>query len=547
MNAVLQPSQDAIRSRLLIDGQWRDAASGRTFPVYNPATGDAIAQVADGDAGDIDLAVQAARRALEGPWSALTPYARERLMARFADLIESHGDELARLETMNQGKLLPWAHAIDVGGSVQWLRYMAGWTTKIEGSTFDVSIPFPPGVKYRTSTQRVPVGVVGAIVPWNFPLAMAMWKIAPALACGCTIVLKPAEETPLTALRIGELALEAGIPPGVLNVVTGDGTTGASLVRHAGVDKITFTGSTEVGRKIGAQCGNDIRRMALELGGKSPVIVLDDMDVDAAVAGAAGAVFFNHGQVCTAGSRLYVSKPLYERVVDGIAAVADGTVLGAGIDPTAQMGPMVSARHRDRVMAMIETGVPEGGEMVAGGKRGEGDGYFVRPTVIANPGNKPLTLVREEVFGPVLVVMPFDDLDEVVRQANDSPYGLGASVWTNRLDRAQRVIDRLQAGTVWGQHPQHGRSEHAVRRLQAVGCRARARACRDRGLHRDEVGLHRVLTTRFNGARSRRAGVPGKRRRPRARRRHGPARPATSSRARGAPSANDAPHRRTAA
>ncbi len=451
MNAVLSPKPDpSIRSRLLIDGQWSDAQSRQTFPVYNPATGDVIAQVAAGDAADVDRAVAAARRALEGPWSTLTPYARERLMSRFADLIEAHGDELAALETMNQGKLLPWAHAIDVGGSVQWLRYMAGWATKIEGSTFDVSIPFPPGVKYRTSTQRTPVGVVGAIVPWNFPLAMAMWKIAPALACGCTIVLKPAEETPLTALRIGELALEAGIPPGVLNVVTGDGeTAGAALVAHPGVDKITFTGSTEVGRSIGAQCGRDIRRVALELGGKSPVIVLDDMDVETAVAGAAGAVFFNHGQVCTAGSRLYVSKPLYEKVVAGIAQVADGTVLGAGTDPDAQMGPMVSARHRDRVMQLIDTGAPEGGEVVAGGRRGDGPGYFVRPTVVANPDNKPLTLVREEVFGPVLVVMPFDDLDAVVAKANDSPYGLGASVWTNRLDRAQRVVDRLQAGTVW--------------------------------------------------------------------------------------------------
>ena len=440
----------SIRDRMMIDGQWAVARDGRTFPVYNPATGEVLANVPAGGEADVDAAVSAARRALTAPaWRDLTPYARERLLHKLADLIEANGDEIARLETMNQGKLLPWSHAIEVGGSAQWLRYMAGWATKIEGHTFDVSIPFPPGVKYRTSTQRVPVGVVGAIVPWNFPLAMAIWKIAPALACGNTVVLKPAEETPLTALRLAELALEAGFPPGVLNVVTGEGDTGAALVRHPGVDKITFTGSTEVGRLIGSQCGRDIRRVALELGGKSPVVVLDDMDVETAVAGAAGAIFFNHGQVCTAGSRLYVAKPLYEKVVAGLAAVADGTVLGGGLDPNAQMGPMVSARHRDRVMSLIETGAREGAEVVAGGQRGDGPGYFVRPTVVANTGNKDLTLVREEVFGPVLVAMPYDDLDEVLARANDSIYGLGASVWTNNLGKAQRAIDALQAGTVW--------------------------------------------------------------------------------------------------
>lgn len=440
-----------IREQMFIDGRWQAAADGETFPVFNPATGEVIAQVAAGGEREVDAAVRAARAALTAPaWAGLTPYARERVLMKLADLIEAHADELAQLETLNQGKLLPWSHAIEVGGSAQWLRYMAGWATKIEGQTFDVSIPFPPGTRYRTSTQRVPVGVVGAIVPWNFPLAMAMWKIAPALACGNTVVLKPAEETPLTALRLAELALEAGLPPGVLNVVTGDGPRcGAALARHPGVDKITFTGSTEVGRLIGAQCGADIRRVALELGGKSPVIVLDDMDVDAAVQGAAGAIFFNHGQVCTAGSRLYVAKPLYEKVVAGLAAAADATVLGSGFDANAQMGPMVSARHRDRVLGLVATGSAEGAEVVAGGRAGEGPGYFVRPTVVAHTGSQPLTLVREEVFGPVLVAMPYADLDEVLHQANDSVYGLGASVWTNRLDRAQRAIDALQAGTVW--------------------------------------------------------------------------------------------------
>jgi phenylacetaldehyde dehydrogenase len=440
-----------MRDRMLVNGQWLAASSGETLPVFDPATGREIAQVPQASAADVDRAVQAARAALVAPaWAGLVPAARERILLKLADLIEAHGDELAQLETLNQGKLLPWSHAIEVGGSAQWLRYMAGWATKIEGSTFEVSIPFPPGTRYRTSTQRVPVGVVGAIVPWNFPLAMAMWKVAPALACGNTVVLKPAEETPLTALRLAELALEAGLPPGVLNVITGDGPrTGAALVRHPGVDKISFTGSTEVGRLIGAQCGQDIRRVALELGGKSPVIVLDDVDVETAVAGAAGAIFFNHGQVCTAGSRLYVPKAKFDAVVAGLASVADNTVLGSGLDPAAQMGPLVSAHHRERVMKLIATGAAEGAEVVAGGRAPDGPGYFVRPTVVANTGNRPLTLVREEVFGPVLVAMPYDDLDSVLQQANDSAYGLGASVWTNRLDQAQRAIDALQAGTVW--------------------------------------------------------------------------------------------------
>lgn len=443
-------ARSAIRERLLIDGQWCDARSGQRFEVFNPATGEVIARVAAADERDVDQAVQAAHAALHNPqWSALSPYARERLLHRLADLIEAHGDELAQLETLNQGKLLPWSQAIEVGGSVQWLRYMAGWATKIEGSTLDVSMPGPAGTRYRASTHRVPVGVVGAIVPWNFPLAMAIWKIAPALACGCTVVLKPAEETPLTALRLAELALQAGIPAGVLNVVTGDGSTGAALVRHPQVDKITFTGSTEVGRLIGAQCGQDIRRVALELGGKSPVLILDDVPTQTAVQGAAGAIFFNHGQVCTAGSRLYVARSRFDEVVEGLAEAARNIVLGNGFDPAAQMGPMVSAHHRERVMALVDSGAREGAELLAGGQTLDRPGYFVQPTVVANPGHKPLTLVREEVFGPVVVAMPFDDLEQALALANDSPYGLGASVWTNRLDQAQRAMDAFQAGTIW--------------------------------------------------------------------------------------------------
>ncbi|WP_455286853.1 aldehyde dehydrogenase family protein [Cupriavidus necator] len=436
---------------MIIDGRQVTSMSGKTMDIFNPATGEAIAQVPAGQANDIDCAVQAAHRALHaGPWTDMAPAEREWLLLKLADLVEAHGDELAAMETANQGKLLSYARAIEVNGSVQWLRYMAGWATKIEGSTLDVSMPGSPGTRYRASTRRVPVGVVGAIVPWNFPLLMAVWKIAPALAAGCTVVLKPAEETPLTALRLGELALRAGIPPGVLNVVTGEGAeAGAALVAHPLVSKISFTGSTEVGREIGAQCGRQLKHSALELGGKSPVIVLEDCDVERAIAGAASAIFFNHGQVCTAGSRLYVARALFERVVTGVATVAKDIRLGAGNDPQAQMGPMVSLRHQKRVQSLIATGVAEGATLLAGGDDIDRPGYYIQPTVFANAGIKPLTLTREEVFGPVLVAMPFDSEEEALAMANDSVYGLGASVWTNRLDAAYRFADRLHAGTVW--------------------------------------------------------------------------------------------------
>jgi len=286
-------------------------------------------------------------------------------------------------------------------------------------------------------------------VPWNFPLLMAVWKIAPALACGCTVVLKPAGETPLTALRLAELALEVGFPSGVFNVITGDGETGAALVRHPGVNKITFTGSTAVGKHIGGQCAADIRRVSLELGGKSPVIVLEDCDPAVAIAGAAGAIFFNNGQVCTAGSRLYVAKRHFESVVAGVADAARNTVLGSGFDANTQVGPLVSQRHRERVLDLIDSGRREGAELLAGGAAPSRAGFFVQPTVFAHTGNQPLTLVREEVFGPVLVAQPFDDIEEVLVRANDSDYGLSASVWTTNLSKALRIADRVEAGLVW--------------------------------------------------------------------------------------------------
>lgn len=441
----------SMRTKMFINGEWAESNSTATFAVFNPATGARIADVPEADESDIDAAVQSARRAFESDtWRRLAPATREHLLLRLAELIEKNGDELAAIETLNQGKLLGFSKMLEVGGSVQWLRYMAGWATKIEGSTVDLSVGFPAGIRYNASTRRVPVGVVAAIVPWNFPLLMAVWKIAPALACGCTVVLKPAEETPLTAIRLAELAFEAGFPPGVLNVVTGHGeTAGAALVRHPLIDKVTFTGSTEVGRTIGRQCADDLKRSSLELGGKSPVIVLDDCDSRKAIEGAAGAIFFNHGQVCTAGSRLYVARSIYEEVVTGVAAVADSIVLGSGFDPKAQMGPMISSRHRDNVAGMIAQGQSEGGEILTSNATHEGAGYFVAPAVIANTMHKPLTVMQKEVFGPVVVAMPYDDIEEALAFANASEYGLGASVWTNRLDRAMHLVDGIEAGTVW--------------------------------------------------------------------------------------------------
>ncbi|WP_447918852.1 phenylacetaldehyde dehydrogenase StyD [Achromobacter aegrifaciens] len=445
-----RPELGAIREAMFIDGKPVREGQGAPIAVHDPATGEVIAHQPDAGPLQVDLAVQAARRAFgAGPWHDMLPAGRERLLLKLADLVEQHGTELARLETLNNGKLLGVAQGLEVGSGAQWLRYMAGWATKITGDTLSLSIPFPAGVRYSAYTLPQAVGVVAAIIPWNFPLLMAIWKIAPALAAGCTVVLKPAEETPLTALRLAELVLEAGFPPGVVNVVTGRGeTAGAALVEHPGVDKIAFTGSTEVGKLIGRAAMDDMKRVSLELGGKSPVIVLDDCDVDRAVQGAAAAIFFNQGQVCTAGSRLYVQKGLYPRVVQGLADLAAGMKLGSGFDPATQVGPLVSARHQKRVLDYIGIGRGEGGRVLAGGNCGSDSGYFVQPTVFADvpPGAR---IAREEIFGPVVVAQPFDTLDDAVRLANDSVYGLGASLWSNDLARVQSLIPRIDAGTLW--------------------------------------------------------------------------------------------------
>ncbi|HNB42934.1 MAG TPA: aldehyde dehydrogenase family protein, partial [Burkholderiaceae bacterium] len=407
-------------------------------------------RVPAGEATDIDRAVGAARRAFEqGDWPRMRPVDRERLLLRLAELVEAHAQELAEIEALDNGKPVTMARAVDVALVVDFLRYMAGWATKIEGSTMEVSVPLVRDREFFGYTRREPVGVVGAIIPWNFPLLMVAWKAGPALASGCTMVLKPAEETPLSALRFAELVQQAGYPAGVFNVVTGHGhSAGAALAAHKGVDKVAFTGSTEIGKLVGKAALDNMTRVSLELGGKSPVIVLDDADPAVAAAGAAQAIFFNQGQVCCAGSRLYVHKSRFERVVEGLSGIAADMKLGAGIEPSTQIGPLVSAVQQQRVLGYIRSGFEEGARALAGGAAGEGEGYFVKPTVLVDTRDD-MRVVREEIFGPVVVAMPYDDLDEVARRANDTPYGLGASIWSNDLSRVHRLVPKIKAGTVW--------------------------------------------------------------------------------------------------
>jgi len=432
---------------MFINNQFVPAASGKTFPTYNPATGEVLAKVAEGGRADVDRAVKAARKAFdEGPWPDMLPAERASLLWKVADLIDQHHEELAELETLDNGKPLLFSRIVDVPTAAATFRYMAGWATKIEGNTIPISMP---GAKYFAYTLREPVGVAAQIIPWNFPLIMAAWKLAPALAVGCTVVLKPAEQTPLTALRLGELLQEAGFPEGVVNIVPGFGeTAGAALAAHPDVDKVAFTGSTEVGRLIVTAAAGSLKRVSLELGGKSPNVIFADADLECAIPGSANAIFFNQGQICTAGSRLFVHKSIFDKVVGGVAEATKHFRIGPGLDPSTTLGPLVSKEQLDRVCGYMDLGVKEGAKAATGGRKLGGPGYFVEPTILVDV-RPDMRVVREEIFGPVVTAIPFSDPNEIVKSANDTNYGLASAVWTRDVSTAHKVAAKLRAGTVW--------------------------------------------------------------------------------------------------
>ena len=434
---------------LIIDGKSVPAISGKTFATINPATGQEICQVAEGGVEDVDLAVRAARKALENPaWRDMSAVDRSQLLYRLADLIERDAAELAVLECMDNGKPATLTQAVEIEGSIKTFRYFAGWPTKFGGETLPVSPR--SGAKILNYTVREPVGVCGLIVPWNYPMSMAAWKVAPALAAGCTVILKPAEQTPLTALRLAELALEAGIPEGVFNVITGFGEAGAALVDHHGVDKVAFTGSTAVGKAIVRGSTGNLKKVSLELGGKSPQIVLPDADLDAAAASIAAGIFFNQGQTCTAGSRLYAHASIHDDLLARIADQAAQLTIGNGLDPAVNFGPLVSQEQWDQVNSYVEIGKNEGAEVMIGGGRPDdlADGFFFQPTIMTNAGCD-MRIVREEIFGPVLSALSWNDADDLVAQANDSDFGLSAGIWTNDIKQGHRLASKVKAGTVW--------------------------------------------------------------------------------------------------
>ncbi|WP_437882241.1 aldehyde dehydrogenase family protein [Pseudomonas sp. LRF_L74] len=447
------PSVEAFLGRThasFIEGEQRQPANGNLRDLFNPATNAVLSHTLQSDAEQVEAIVQSAQRAFaSGVWSGLAPAQRERILLRFADLVEAHSEELAQLETLNQGKSIHLARAVEVGASLNYMRYMAGWATKIEGQTLDVSIPVPAGARFNAYTRREPAGVIAGIVPWNFPLMIALWKVMPALACGNTIIIKPADETPLTALRLAELAVEAGVPAGVFNVLIGKGSeAGAALVAHPKVNKVSFTGSTAVGKQVGVAALQNMTRFTLELGGKNPMLVLADADIEKAVAGAIGGGLLNQGQVCAAASRLYVHASRYKDFVEALTAQVAALKVGAGMDPEAQINALVSRKQQDSVLNYLNIARQEGAQFTTGGGQPDLPGYFVQPTVLANL-KQDMTSVQEEIFGPVLSVLQFDDVEQALGMVNDSRYGLTASIWSNDLGRVMDLIPRIEAGTVW--------------------------------------------------------------------------------------------------
>jgi aldehyde dehydrogenase (NAD+) len=431
-------------TKCFINGKWVNAASGKTFDTINPATEEVIAQVAEGDSADVDLAVAAARDALEtGPWSRMDARDRGRLMNKLADLIEEEAGSLAALETLDNGKPVRDAKAADLPLTIDALRYYAGYADKIHGQTI------PVRGNYFTYTRREPVGVVGQIIPWNFPMLMVAWKWGPALAAGCTIVMKPAEQTPLTCLRMAKLAQEAGIPDGVINVVPGYGpTAGASIVKHRGVDKVAFTGEYKTAQIIMADAAQTLKRLTFELGGKSPNIVFADADLDAAAAGAHFGLYFNQGQCCCAGSRLFVQEKVYDKMVEKIAGMNKQRKLGDPLDPQTEQGPQVDKTQFDKIMHYIDVGKKEGAQCLTGGKRFGDRGFYIEPTLFAGVKDE-MSIAKDEIFGPVMSILKFKDVDEIIERGNNTFYGLAAAVWTRDVAKAHHLAAKLKAGTVW--------------------------------------------------------------------------------------------------
>jgi aldehyde dehydrogenase (NAD+) len=440
------PTTAIDHKKLLINNEWRDAAGGKTMEVVNPATEEVIATVASADKGDVDAAVTAARAALNGPWGKMSARERGRLVSKLADRLLEKADEVARLETLHNGKPIFESRQIEIPAAAECFEYFAGWADKVMGETIPVK------GNYFTYTLREPLGVVAAIVPWNFPLLLAAWKIAPALACGNVVILKPASQTPLTAIALGEIAVEVGLPPGVLNVITGPGSSvGQALVEHPGIDKIAFTGDTATGKGIMRAAADTLKKITLELGGKSANIVLPDADLDAALRGATTGIFYGKGEVCAAGSRLLVAKAIKDELMEKLAARAKKMVAGDPLDPKTRYGALASKKQLATVERYVDIAKKEGASLVAGGERadiGTGKGYFFQPTVFDHV-TPEMTIAREEIFGPVLATIEFADLDDAIARANDSPYGLAAAVWTRDIKKAHYVARRLQAGTVW--------------------------------------------------------------------------------------------------